>query len=193
MLFLCNTSYFFPLAPEFHSRHYRNFVLKILHFKNRPMTLINCYWNVWLCNNELKKFPGLCVCKQADLCDDDSEFSTWHLAQAQTNISRRSWDFPVGCCSDTSDQTVPKRKSVYALMSAHGRIIHPVTQDRNLGVMMDTSLPVTPCSQGLQLPLLTVFQIWSSPLPPSLLLMLVLRTSLLLSWLTSSLSSGQLE
>lgn len=38
--FLCNTSYIFPLAPEFHSRHYRNFVLKILHFKNRPMTLI---------------------------------------------------------------------------------------------------------------------------------------------------------
>jgi len=107
-------------------------------------------------------------------------------------------DFPVGCCPDTSVQTVPKGKSVYVLMSAHGRIIHPVTQDRNLGVMKDTSLPVTPrnqactqlrpaassahCLPDLKLP--------STPVTPANAGVENFITFLLID---SSLSSGQLD
>lgn len=66
-----------------------------------------------------------------------------HPAQSQTNISSYRWDFPLGCPSQ-SNQIGPKGQSLYPFTSAHGSVVHPVTQARNLALRIRRSLSLTP-------------------------------------------------
>lgn len=108
-----------------------------------------------------------------------------HPAHSQTNIPASDGTFPLGV-PDTSNQKAPAGKSLYPFMCQYVAVSSTQVPKPETQASRSTPLSLTPRTHTSPADCCSVSQSWTFPslITPA---MLVLRMSLLLSWVASSL------